>query len=340
MKIRALVADTFREIYAKKVIIGIVVIEIVTLVITALILFSGGMQREYREAAQGTNADSASTSGQHPAAPIGSAPYDTSLLGAESAPLPGATLTDSERAAAHAGSSTFRDTAGSRLPIAMHVDGKAMLREKVKGAMAGYAGVFGAISILLGIFMAAGIVSSMMEKGTIDLLLSKPLTRSALLFGRALGGVAAVALNLALFVTALWALYGFASGVWHLPFLAAAIALPLFSFIVTYAGVILLNVYTDGWMLPLSIAYMHTAVLSPFLFSREQTLFSLVSSAALRSVIDGLYYVLPQTADVIKTMSDIIYSGNVSNAMPFVQGTIFAVVCLVWAAWKFQRKDF
>src|SRR5688500_20033486 len=57
MRIWALMTDALREIYARKVIIGIVIIEVVALAITALILFSEGMQNGYRDSRLAGTAD-------------------------------------------------------------------------------------------------------------------------------------------------------------------------------------------------------------------------------------------------------------------------------------------
>jgi hypothetical protein len=64
MKILTLIIDTLREIYAKKVILGIVLIEVVTLGLTAWALFSGGIQRDYKRVESGGVARSAKPSGR------------------------------------------------------------------------------------------------------------------------------------------------------------------------------------------------------------------------------------------------------------------------------------
>jgi ABC-type transport system involved in multi-copper enzyme maturation permease subunit len=69
--------------------------------------------------------------------------------------------------------------------------------------------------ILFGIFGIAGLIPSMLKKGTIDLFLSKPLARSELLMSRVLGGVSGIALNLFYFFFGIWLIFGLKAGVWH-----------------------------------------------------------------------------------------------------------------------------
>jgi ABC-type transport system involved in multi-copper enzyme maturation permease subunit len=343
MKILALITDTFREIYAKKVVFGIIAIEVIVLTITALILFSDGNQAGYREAAAGglhAPADSALV-GSSPAGPQGTAseqtkprftvPDDTSLLGADEPAI------DS---AAHPGtSSRTLQVSPTDSAALVATDGSRQLREVVSSQMAAYAAVIAAAVVFLGIFATAGIVPSMMEKGTIDLLLSKPLPRWMILLGRALGGITALGMNLILFLLALLALYGIASGVWVWSFVTATFGIAMFTFIVIYSAVILLNVTTEGWILPMSLVYLHFVILANFLRGREATLFTFISSEPLRRIIDGLYYILPQTSDLIAN-TDTIYTGSIDHTGPFVQGAIFMVAMLGLALWRFERRDF
>lgn len=355
MKILALIADTFREIYAKKVILGIIVIEVITLIITALILFSGGMQDMYTEAGQSLPpiADTAMVGAPYqegePDQPDSNQQggnqqeqIDSSLLGGASDPLLDSMASDTTKGAE---SKTFDlGPGGGSLtpPEGEHQDGEhsRMLVEMVKGQMGAFGAVIALATIFLGIFATAGIVPSMMEKGTIDLLVSKPLPRAALLLGRAFGGLLALGINLAVFVFLMWALYGIATGVWHLPFLIWTFLIPLFTFVVIYSGIIALNVFTESWILPMSLAYVHLMILSNFLYGREESLYAFISSPALRYVIDGLYYILPQTNDLIRAVPTVIFTSNIDHALPFIQGGIFAVAMLGLALWKFEKKDF
>lgn len=335
MKLLALIMDTFREIYAKKVILGIIGIEVITILITAAVLFSDGMQETYQQAARmGNQVGQASTQPQEE--PEFS--EDDSVL-SELGTGGGIDSLDSAAVTPGKSSETFDTPATPGAPT-VPINGQVMVQEMVKGQLGAFSALIAAAVLFLGIFATAGIVPSMMEKGTIDLLLSKPLPRWVLLFGRALGGVAAIAINLTLFAIAIWALYGIAAGVWYFPFVTWTVLLSMFSFIVLFSGVMLLNVVTESWVLPMSLAYVHMTILSTFLTNREATLFQFIESPVIRSLIDGLYYLLPQVNDMITAIPQAIFSSSGVPWEPFLQCTIFMIVMLGLAAWRFDRKDF
>jgi ABC-type transport system involved in multi-copper enzyme maturation permease subunit len=332
MKIIALIADTFREIYARKAILGIVVIEVLALLITGFVLFTGGMQQSYRDAAQAERTvrpDSIRAEKQQRPDP-----ERDSLLGVEN------DSPDTARGGSTSPSITFRTGPDDSLKAPHEFPQGALLHEMVKGELSGYAASIYLAVLFLGIFATAGIIPAMMEKGNIDLLVSKPVSRTTLLFGRALGGFAALAINLTLFVLAIWALFGWASGIWYFPFVCWTLLITLFSFLVLYSAILLLNVITESSVLPMILVYIHLMVLSTFLSSRETLLFQFITNNVAQGIITGLYRILPQTNDLLKELPQAVFTSHVAATGPFIQGTIFALVMLGLASWRMERKDF
>ena len=100
--------------------------------------------------------------------------------------------------------------------------------------------VVGALGILLGgagVFVAVLVTASMIpntfEAGSVDLLLSKPIYRSALFLAKFLGGCAFIAINAAYFIVGLWLVLGLRIGLWN-ERLLLAIPLYLFLFAIYY----------------------------------------------------------------------------------------------------------
>ena len=60
------------------------------------------------------------------------------------------------------------------------------------------------LCLLLAIFSSASFVPVMLEKVTIDLLLSKPISRPQLLIGKYLGGLLVVFLNILFLIVGVW----------------------------------------------------------------------------------------------------------------------------------------
>lgn len=332
-KLAALIFDTFREIYARKVILGIIIIEALTLLITALVL--GWTQSSYERASRvgmHMRADTTMTAqGRHTLTA-----EDSALLGLNESD----TLTPTDTSQASTTPSTTFTFPSDSTGLDLGNVQESAIREMVRGQLSAFSIPLTIAVFVLGIFAVAGIIPSIMEKGTIDLLLSKPISRSMLLFGRALGGLIAVAVNLVLFVAGIWILYGAFTGVWYLPFLLWTPTIVFFGFLVLYSFIVLINVIAESWVLPMSLMYIHIFLFSTFLTNRQETLFQLIKNPTVRGIIDGLYYIFPQSTDYVEATTGVIFTGSIPSAEPFIQGTIFMAIMLSLAAWRFERKDF
>jgi ABC-type transport system involved in multi-copper enzyme maturation permease subunit len=100
--------------------------------------------------------------------------------------------------------------------------------------------VVGALGVLLGgagVFVAVLVTASMIplafEAGSVDLLLSKPVSRSGLFLAKFFGGCAFIAINAAYFIVGLWLILGLRLGLWN-ERLLWAIPLYLFLFAIYY----------------------------------------------------------------------------------------------------------
>ncbi len=98
----------------------------------------------------------------------------------------------------------------------------------VLGKIVDYA--VGGFVVLAAILVTASIIPQTFEPGAIDLLLSKPVSRTLLFLTKFLGGCAFVTLSAAYFITGLWLIAGTRFGVWsHKLFLCIPIILFLFA---------------------------------------------------------------------------------------------------------------
>ncbi len=76
-------------------------------------------------------------------------------------------------------------------------------------------GTFGsAVTMLLSIIITAYFIPNMLRKGTIDLLIAKPMHRSTLLIYKFLGGLTFMLLNTAVILVGLWVVLGLRTGLW------------------------------------------------------------------------------------------------------------------------------
>ena len=70
------------------------------------------------------------------------------------------------------------------------------------------------MGMALAIFASAGLVAAMFEPGRIELLLSKPVSRTHLLVGRYVGNLLVVAANIIYLVGGSWLIFGIKTEVW------------------------------------------------------------------------------------------------------------------------------
>jgi ABC-type transport system involved in multi-copper enzyme maturation permease subunit len=91
------------------------------------------------------------------------------------------------------------------------------------------------ITILLSIVITAFFVPNMLRKGTVDLLLVKPISRPVLLMYKYVGGLLFIALNTAIAVAGVWLAFGLRAGIWSPGFLAS-IPVITFFFAILYSA--------------------------------------------------------------------------------------------------------
>jgi ABC-type transport system involved in multi-copper enzyme maturation permease subunit len=84
-----------------------------------------------------------------------------------------------------------------------------------------------AITMLLSTILTASFIPSMLSKGTIDLLLAKPIHRVTLLLYKYLGGLLFMLLNTVVIMVGIWASLGLQTGLWVS---ALLLCVPIFTF--------------------------------------------------------------------------------------------------------------
>ncbi len=207
----------------------------------------------------------------------------------------------------------------------------------VTGIQTGLAGFLFGVGLFLSIFATANLVPVMLEKGYVDLLLSKPLSRPALFLGRYLGALSVVVLNLAYLVGGVYLLLGFKTGVWKPGLPAAGVLIAL-----TYAVLLGFMMLVGVWTRSSSITIMLTYALFPlsgFLAIRDQLTVMLTSRLTV-ALIDGLYHILPKIAGMGRAMGEMAMGQPVASFAPLWSSLLFGAACLVLATITFARKDY
>ena len=236
-----------------------------------------------------------------------------------------------------------------RPPEAYGPLGANPLESLVFGAQAFVAGAAYWVGILLCLFATGGLVASLVEQGQADLLVSKPLSRSAVLAGR-LGGVGAVTFALVAYLLgAVWLVMSIKTGIWNPRFLLA-IGVVWAMFAVLYGVVTLVSVWSGSGALAL-IATLGLVVVTLVLAIPN---LALSVNALVRPVIETLYVVLPRFGSVGTSLVPGLASGGaglsgaaqpdppglVASLTPLLTSLLFGAACYGGAFVLFNRRDY
>jgi ABC-type transport system involved in multi-copper enzyme maturation permease subunit len=189
----------------------------------------------------------------------------------------------------------------------------------------------------LSVFASAGLVAAVFEPGRIELLLSKPVSRTHLLLGRYLGNVLVVAANILYLVAGSWIIFGVKTGVWGGGFLVSSLC-TIFIFSVLLAVLVLVGVLWDSSAVAIMVTFA-IMIVTPIL-AQKATIERLLSSEWSRVVVRVLYYVLPKTSDVSVIIRHLILNQPVESWMPVWSTALFGTVVLGLGLWRFQRRSF
>jgi ABC-type transport system involved in multi-copper enzyme maturation permease subunit len=284
---------TARELWAKKVVLGLVVVSTLVIVMTAFAL--------NLEVVDGTLAG-------------------LRIFGAEVDGPPGSGPVESGSGDGNVGAEVVRSA----------------LESVVFAVQSVVAGAAYWLGTLLGLFATAPLFTSLVERGHVDLLLAKPMSRTQLLAGH----VAAVWLSVLLLAVYLlggvWLVMSVKSGIWNPRFLLA-IGVVTAMFGVMYAVVVFMGVWTQSTALALIVTYgllFASLVLAPGETLAEQM------TRTWRPVYWGFYHVLPNFAEVTTVVARLSQAEAIPSWYPLASSVGFGAALYAGAAVLFARKDF
>ena len=134
-------------------------------------------------------------------------------------------------------------------------------------------GLGGAVALLIGLIITSFFIPNMLRKGSVDLLISKPIGRSQLLIYKYIGGLTFVFLVTTFTVGGIWLVIALRSGFWDPSFLAV-IPILTFTFAIVYAMSTLVAVFTRSAIaaMILSIGFM----LFLYIVGQVKTIFDVI----------------------------------------------------------------
>jgi len=207
----------------------------------------------------------------------------------------------------------------------------------VRGVYASIATFLYTFGMFLAVFASSGLIPSVLEPGRIELLLSKPLSRTHILLGRYAGNVLVVFANSVYLVMGVWIILGVKTGIWS-PVFLIAIATTTFIFAVLLAVVVLIGVLFESAALSTMVA-VALMIVSPIL-AQTSMMMRLLSSEWSRNLWQVLYYSLPKVYEIGKITLDAIQSRTFGGFMPVWTSALFGALILGAALAIFDRRDF
>jgi len=215
--------------------------------------------------------------------------------------------------------------------------GSQPVEQLVRGVYAGIATFLYTWGVFLSVFASAGLIPSVLEPGRIELLLSKPVSRTHILLGRYLGNVLVVSSNFIYLVLGVWTILGVKTGIWS-PVFLVSIATTAFIFATLLTVVVLIGVLFESAALAIMVT-VALMIISPIV-AQTNIMLRLLSSEWSRRLWQGIYYVLPKVWDLGRMTLNAIQDRSFSGFMPIWSSALFGLIMMGIALRVFSRRDF
>jgi ABC-type transport system involved in multi-copper enzyme maturation permease subunit len=196
--------------------------------------------------------------------------------------------------------------------------------------------------LLLGLFATAGLLPSLLEKGTAEIFLSKPIGRPTLFAARCAGAVGGVFLNILYFIVGAWTVIGVNTGVWHTGFLVSSL-LTAYIFICFFSIPAFFGIVSQSTGLAVMLGFA-LQLFSGALEMRETVMFRLWDNVVYHRFLDVLYYLTPQLSAMSKNAATLIGTLPRQSAsfdiMPFVYSAFSSSLFCAASIRIFMKKDY
>src|SRR5437764_2642110 len=218
------------------------------------------------------------------------------------------------------------------------------IEKLVLGFESGFSAILYFLCTFLAVFATAHLVPRMQEKGTIDLYLSRPVSRVKLILSRYVAGLLLAGSNVLYLIGAIWLIVMWKTHVVHPRFLLGG-AVIMFIIATLMAFAFLVGVITSSTAVSIMSSY------GLFFFGVMLVGHDRIAAAVSREwpavTIQTLYWIVPKTAELGGAVVAFVSGGQAPERLaqqltwaPFLSTGAFGVVCLILASWLFTRKEF
>jgi len=207
-------------------------------------------------------------------------------------------------------------------------------------AEAAMASLLFAGGIFISLFATASLFPSMQEKGTIDLLLSKPISRTKIIVAKFLGNLAIVVFNVFFLIFGVWLVLSVKTGIWNIGFLYSGLTITI-SYAVLLTILAFIGILAQSTGLSIMITFLVAYAISPLLFLlQEPRVLRFFTHKSSRLLIRALYYIIPKTTELGNLTRLLVEGKQVTNWMPLWSSLLFGVFLFGATIYLFYRKDY
>ena len=210
-----------------------------------------------------------------------------------------------------------------------------------KGVEYWLSGIAYAIFLLsmLGFIAACSIyVPNMLEQGSIDLVLSKPIRRWQIYFGKYVGGLLLYSVALTVVFAVVFVGVGIGTGVWHWPFFGA-LPMTIFSLALLYSIVAWVGLWTRSTALAMVIGYVYYLVVDTAVGHMEDLPF-IKDFPAIDKFSQVLNYTFPSFVWLRESAEAAVLSVYVFPWQHLAVGTLWLFICLGTSYNRFRINDY
>ncbi|MEJ2635327.1 MAG: ABC transporter permease subunit [Calditrichia bacterium] len=211
------------------------------------------------------------------------------------------------------------------------------LNKILLGIEAGVAVLLYTGGLFMSLFATSSLIPSFLDPGSIDLLISKPVSRYQILAGRFLGAVAIVAFNIFYLIIFSWLILSIKTGIWHFGFILAGVMIVV-TFAILYSLMTFLGILTRSSAFSLMLTYL-ILFFSPLLLQRDK-IYALLSNKIYGYIVDGLYYFFPKTAEIGDITQRLVRGVEVSSWAALWSSIAFGIFMFMISSLIFSRKNF
>lgn len=220
-----------------------------------------------------------------------------------------------------------------------HVDARAGIAAKTfvtSVAMPSQLQLMANVWVLLTLLATTALLTSYMDKGWIELLLSKGTPRWQIFGGRYLGGVAVFLLTAILMNTPI-AYFALRAGVSQKSYWIALL-FGFLSFLGGYSLIALASTSQPNSGLLVLVIFLEFIVSS--ILSQRDAILKSISTRWIVATIAWAYRILPKHEELSQMAARYMMGNPVQSWFPLWSTALFCVVATAWAFWRFERRAF